>query len=1637
MAFADTLKDFLETRLLALDPNIDLSPSSPAQTQVIAPAVRRFADDPQSTDIPTFIRDRLLQEYPDMAADNGGILEDVFTKPLQLLLEPFKREIAEVRLGQSVNNASRMSEAEADALGANWFEDRDAGGFATGGVRVYFSAPQAIRISTDRRVFTTAGLNFFPSENYRLTAAQMLFNRQGNLYFIDIAVKAELPGSEYNIKRGDIIGIENVPTAVRVTNLSDFTDGQPREDNETYLGKFDQVLTERSLVTKRGILSRTPKLFESVRALQIVGAGQEGMNRDILTGTGEGFLHMAGVGVIYGDWLFVSSVLYRDDGPDDSIIPQAGDTIRAHTPTPADPTTEMLEATITAVLSASGGKYLFLLDRTLADVTTSVSYALFKAGYITISNAPGGIASGVTVPDNTVHLGGHTDVFVRPTEDQTAQSVLESVTDEDPIIALTDIEVPSANDNRVRSAEDLDAAGVQINDTLVIETGDGFAGTYRILDVEPGSPSYLRVDTLFTAATSTSLRGRIVRNLRVDLVSPKVPKLPFNTGSVSDLQTTVGSFELRFASIDIQVFGAVVGDTVRIIDGPDAGEYTIRGFSPTLGGQGALVDRAVTATGSGLRYEVYTKQTGLARPLVRLKSLEVLDSTGQGTGITVPYGDAVDVRPRTDFETAGKGAQTLDLRLIAFPQLGLEGDMTPDPIPLINIDDSTDARYTQKIEEADGVVRQVTADASNPIDTIEINVPPFVFNGRRNTLLALTTKKDTRLTEPGDHRTSDIAEARVGDALTILDGPNKGQYIIQDLRILDLWGKDDAGHRKVALVQVDPPFPVDPIRTAINLITDVEGSPVWSTDDLFGFLSYAADWDNAGGFYETFITQLRTSLATAGVSFASNADLKEFFDPLLRTGYVVGPAARGDFRLYFLDPVSVELYFGDDPTTFTSAIDPSKVFRIDPVGDPAQVFPESEESTDPSLWNRNLGLRSAQDDYVFLTSGQPVVKRGVRAGDVIEFRRAINDLPARKNMTSSWLATTRVGSNVVTLLVPTSDDTSPEGYGGVDNLTTLIQGHLLYIDSGPDVGAYTITKVLSQTWSASPPVVQVQVDRVMTHSTLDAPVAVDFLSGLPAYIRSSGNVFPMNLYGKKVNISLTTDGVSYTAHEHTFITADPYADAAAVAAALNADAVNFSPYFRAQVDGDEVIIRTLDVGPLVGLRIEDPSSDPAYPSPLGFTVSTVAFGIRGALAIQDTKRIYSDYSSFAAVPVNQWVTLYAAKSTSVLTDGEDVAYLGTFKVTSTGVGDDPRWGLGAWWLELDRSVEFPTGEDVEVRWVRHAAPDPEPSATSDGGTELSDQFVRFRLYESVSEQLSVSAIPWTAVPSPLNSSSEQQAQLSGDIVDTGAGQRNYSHMMPYRVLRTGVRRLSSTSMATQRDGALYYVDIPVVGYGPGAEMNVRTSEGFLLSGRSKIAGYTLEVDDENFAYSKDEEVSIVLPGSVLPVGSTPELDNEFALAGQNIQVTYNNAPLVEELQRFFDSPLDRVTAANILVRHFLPAYVLMDIVYYSGASESDVAKEIISHINNIDPDTNELRSDLIQDIFKRKNALKVDLPFMLIALVHGTDRRIRGMRSETAIGVADLPFFRGTFDQAYFIAGPDTSKVSPRPSGEQIFLKRS
>jgi hypothetical protein len=290
----DTLQDFVQARLLAYDPLIDLSPGSPAQEQVVIPIVTRFQPDPLEMSVEEFIDACLAQELPDLNIDEGTGVRDFLVKPDQILMDPVLRELQLIKQGQSLANPELLADAEADALVANFFVSRNLGNLATGRVRLYFNAPVAINITIGNVCFTADGHRFLPTTLQSISAEAMIFNASGSLYYFDVKVTAEAAGDDYNIPAGYIVGITNLSVAVRATNLSAFTGGLLRENTSSLVARAQQSVTERSLVVPRGTIARLQDQFNDLRQIQIVGNGDVEMQRDLIVGGDLGSIIMEG-----------------------------------------------------------------------------------------------------------------------------------------------------------------------------------------------------------------------------------------------------------------------------------------------------------------------------------------------------------------------------------------------------------------------------------------------------------------------------------------------------------------------------------------------------------------------------------------------------------------------------------------------------------------------------------------------------------------------------------------------------------------------------------------------------------------------------------------------------------------------------------------------------------------------------------------------------------------------------------------------------------------------------------------------------------------------------------------------------------------------------------------------------------------------------------------------------------------------------------------------------------------------------------------------------------------------------------------------------------------------------------------------
>lgn len=967
MARSD-LEAFLKERISIFDETIDTTPGSPFDTEVIQPTLNRLGADPFSMDMPTFIETRLLQEFPDLANKNGDAVTDLLEKPATVLWDPIVREIQRVKASLSFKDPTVLTTDEAEALGANLFAQRETGKRSVGVVRIYFAAPQNISCTPANFLTTQTGLHFFPTSIQSIQTTEMLLNQEGSLFYFDVNVIAETEGDQYNIDIDSVVTIANIASAVRVTNKRRFRDGLPAETAEQFIDRAQQELTERSLVTSRGINAVIPAIFSEVTRLAVVGFNDPEMQRDVLKGGGLGPILAFGVhGNTISDGenqqvtrrVSLSEVLSLNSGGFPAIIGPLG------------PVQSLWTLTVVDAFNGLGLKVRDLTVRAVVDDTTLdvneqvmnpqfgmvFAWTLRKSG-LTLSDIPGGILfpdspnGTVTIPDGEVHIGGVTDFLTRGIDLDTGTALLTSIVDDDPIVSGVDLSVHDAGGTVVLGDYVLNtnystndpaytaiAAAAVKGWSLEILEGPA-AGTYRVLSAtQPSNASPVLV--LFPAplyANSPSfqnLRWKLVDVIDINLVEPKETRVSgadmFSIQNIDQLETTSGT--------DFDSFGVAPGDIVRLLDGPDAGDFTVlQILSPFF--VRVQVDRPLKFSTSGLSYQIFRKNTaaGITRPIIRVTSIDLLDTSGQPIGSTVPYSRVVDARSSA-FANFGIGVRAEGRD----GALGVVGQVLSGSPPSANVQ-GLDLKM--RFNNGNTILNVVFAGA-NPIlltDIVEqINTAAgvifaVVIDGNRLGLIPI-----------GDP-TAAIAMTEVvgGAASTLLFNPVGGNKYHSSREVNSATVQRDFLGWSGGLLKPE-------VDQNIDVIQITSGSQV--------------------GFYDDPVSPLPVLPpgVDPAIQLPSGLIVAHDFAPEVNAVFQFGSRSVGTARLYFLEPTSAQFSTTSRFQAMT-ALGQTVNFKPDPTLN-AQVIPALPSGTKPD--------DGQPSDPVLHSDSVDFIQKGIQPGDIL------------------------------------------------------------------------------------------------------------------------------------------------------------------------------------------------------------------------------------------------------------------------------------------------------------------------------------------------------------------------------------------------------------------------------------------------------------------------------------------------------------------------------------------------------------------------------------------------------------------------------------------------------------------------------
>lgn len=969
MALND-LEAFLRQRAVLFDPNLDVNPGSPFDTQLIQPLLRRIGPDPFSSDLTTFIHDRLVQAFPDLATGEGDSITDLLNKPSSLLWEPIVREIVRVRRNLSFNDPSTLTEVEADALGANSFSVRRTGEFARGVSRVFFKSPQNISINPINFITSKGGLHFFPTEIQSIRTAEMVINLSSEgLYYFDINCIAEAAGAKYRIGPNELVSIANVPAAVRVQNLRRFAFGENAEGAQEFVDRVRQDIGERSMVTLRGIASKLLNNFPEVSRLNVVGFNDPEMNRDVIKGGGLGVVLAsgnAGIAIADGESRQHTRRLYTNEVNFESLM-VGGETSYVITVWDAfGPVVLAQDLTVREVLSNNEVDFeeqtMFLgagsSQQSWQSSVVPLRWALRRRS-LTLSDIPGGILfpdspnGTVEVPDDEVHIGGVYDVHVRGSDFDEATLTLNDIVDDEPILSGTSLYISSTSLDEVELQDLVQDSNYEEDDetytaleqaarygfTLQILTGPD-AGNYQVqLTTQASSTSpVLQISQDLTSPLGSGpFQWRLVDTINIDLITPKETRL-----EGSDLRTVQGSTTVdTVGGTNFNEFGVSEDDVMRILSGPDAGDYTITA-NPVSPFDKLIIDQAMTQSQSNLDYIIFRPNPagGIRLPLVRVRSIELLDSSSQPVGSYIPYAKPIDVQSRA-FQNPSRGVKhdLVDVQLGMVSQ-----EATAGAFPAITIGMTLDfyiddAVHTVIFTNNAPTIAQVISDISGQIETLT-KIP-------------------------------DIAVAVGSTRVGIRPASKSTIYIVGGTGIAALFGSNEvqstADIRSDSVTAWDDLDPALDLTTGLDVVQPLDGVNVGYYGGPFTvgleFLNLYPTLPSSGGMQVGEAREEGSVIIDDFVNYAPEDGRR----------VQLGVRSIGSVRCYFLRPTSIE--FDSDEAVFTLETTTGSLRFIPDPSRAYQQIPPMPNGVQPADGSSSGG------GVFFTSASQDFVKSNILAGD--------------------------------------------------------------------------------------------------------------------------------------------------------------------------------------------------------------------------------------------------------------------------------------------------------------------------------------------------------------------------------------------------------------------------------------------------------------------------------------------------------------------------------------------------------------------------------------------------------------------------------------------------------------------------------
>ena len=209
---------------------------------------------------------QVLQNFPTADVETGSVLRDVFIDPQSVQIAALSEELDYISyLNTFVQNADKISEEDLDDIGATYGVVRSNGNTATGSItfQALTLPTENIQIGADdgsggisvKTLLTEGGNSYeFTTTETVYLKTDATWNTEHNCYEVTAPIKANTPGSNYNLGVGTIrVLVNGISNITGVYNYTPTVGGTDRQSNIEYAQSIQDTILGNSKNIETGI----------------------------------------------------------------------------------------------------------------------------------------------------------------------------------------------------------------------------------------------------------------------------------------------------------------------------------------------------------------------------------------------------------------------------------------------------------------------------------------------------------------------------------------------------------------------------------------------------------------------------------------------------------------------------------------------------------------------------------------------------------------------------------------------------------------------------------------------------------------------------------------------------------------------------------------------------------------------------------------------------------------------------------------------------------------------------------------------------------------------------------------------------------------------------------------------------------------------------------------------------------------------------------------------------------------------------------------------------------------------------------------------------------------------------------------